>query len=1008
VGNSLTDNTWYDAAGNVIKSLPSGAKLFTKTVYDGLGRRTKQSRGYDLDETAYSEASTLSDDTLLEQTEFSYDAASNVIQTAFKQRYHNATGTGELNGPSGTQPKSRITYTAAWHDPVGRVIATADYGTNGGTTLSRPSTVPARSDTVLVTSMTYNSAGQVSTTTNPAGITTYMEYDDAARQTKIVQNWTVGSSSSSSSSSSGPFESDDANVTVFTAYNADGNVSSITAVNSITGDQTTQYVYGTTLSDSGIASSLLKRAEIYPDSDDVADPLGDGADETYDRIEFKYNRQGEATEVKDQNETVHAFDYDKLGRRIHDRVTALGSGVDGAVRRISTTYEVHGTAEKITSWNGETVGSGSVVNEVQFAFNDFGQITHDYQAHGGTVNTSTTPKVQYGYANGSANTIRPTSVTYPNGRVITYSYGAADSMDDALSRIDSIVDDDAGSTHLADYSYLGVGPVGGVLPTVNSPFIPGAVEIDYTEPDIRYTVVGTAGGNDPDTGDIYRGLDRFGRVKDCYWYNYGTSTDVDRIKYGYDRNGNRTYRENTVATAAGAYFDEKYLHDLIDRLKSMDRGSLNSEHSTINNLQFAERWGLDATGNWRSFLEDSDGNGTWDVDQTRTTNKVNEIADVTESAGPSWVTPLYNRAGNMTTIPTPAAPTQSFTATYDAWNRLMRIEEGANKVGEYEHDGAKRRTVKKTYVSGQIDETRHFYYTEPSKWQAVEERVGNSTSAERQFVWGLRYVDDLVLRDRDTTSGGTLDERLYATQDANWNVTSVAAANSTIQERYSYHPYGTPIILAPSFGPRSSSDFGWETGFAGYRWDQETVMLCVRNRLYGPTVGAWVRRDPIALIRGSNLYEYTGCNPLAATDPSGLSATLAGCLGAAGISVIGSLIHGQSFCVGTCKAVFACITGGALGLIVDAFPPAASCLLGFAASLVGAGVFTPLCKSICGECGGKVDWGCALFSILVTTAVSCVTGMLGGPATAVEKYLIQAMAAIVGNDLMQACLIAKA
>jgi hypothetical protein len=39
------------------------------------------------------------------------------------------------------------------------------------------------------------------------------------------------------------------------------------------------------------------------------------------------------------------------------------------------------------------------------------------------VNTSTTPKVQYGYASGSANTIRPTAITYPDGRVITYDYG---------------------------------------------------------------------------------------------------------------------------------------------------------------------------------------------------------------------------------------------------------------------------------------------------------------------------------------------------------------------------------------------------------------------------------------------------------------------------------------------------------------------------------------------------------------------------------------------------------
>ncbi len=369
---------------------------------------------------------------------------------------------------------------------------------------------------------------------------------------------------------------DDVNVTVRTAYNADGNLSSITAVNSITGDQTTRYVYGTTISDSGIASGLLKRAEIYPDSDDTYSVATGGSpvfsDGIYDRIELKHNRQGETLEIKDQNETVHAFDYDGLGRQIHDRVTALGSGVDGAVRRISTSYEVRGMVENITSWNGETVGCGSVVNEIQFTYDDFGQITADYQAHGGTVNTSTTPKVRYGYASGSANTIRPTTITYPNGRVLTYGYQAADSMDDALSRIGSIIDDDAGSTHLADYSYLGVGPAGGLLPTLSSPFTPGAVEVDYTEPNITYTLVGTAGGNDPDTGDIYRGLDRFGRVKDCYWYNYDTSTDVDRIQYRYERNGNRTYRENTVATALGAYFDELYNHDHIDRLKSMDRG----------------------------------------------------------------------------------------------------------------------------------------------------------------------------------------------------------------------------------------------------------------------------------------------------------------------------------------------------------------------------------------------------------------------------------------------------
>ena len=63
---------------------------------------------------------------------------------------------------------------------------------------------------------------------------------------------------------------------------------------------------------------------------------------------------------------------------------------------------------------------------------------------------------------------------------------------------------------------------------------------------------------------------------------------------------------------------------------------------------------------------------------------------------------MYNRAGNMTRIPKPADPTEYYTATYDAWNRLVKIEDGQETVAEYRYDGAKRRIVKKTYVGGEL------------------------------------------------------------------------------------------------------------------------------------------------------------------------------------------------------------------------------------------------------------------------------------------------------------------
>jgi len=61
------------------------------------------------------------------------------------------------------------------------------------------------------------------------------------------------------------------------------------------------------------------------------------------------------------------------------------------------------------------------------------QLPQSYQAHGGEVNTGTTPQVQYSYADGSSNTIRITGMTYPNGRNVVDDASAADSMNDVAS-----------------------------------------------------------------------------------------------------------------------------------------------------------------------------------------------------------------------------------------------------------------------------------------------------------------------------------------------------------------------------------------------------------------------------------------------------------------------------------------------------------------------------------------------------------------------------------------------
>jgi hypothetical protein len=200
-------------------------------AYDSLGRALKLYIGYDLSETSYADAGTVSDDTIVEQFELAYDAAGNVIQITSRERLHDATGAGELTTIGGSQPKARVSYEAAWYDGVGRPVAAAMYGTNGDASLTRPGTAPARSDTVLVQSVEYNDAGEGHKFLDPKGIETRIVRDHRGRTTKTIEAYDDGDPNT------GPSDRD--RVTEY-AFTLDGQVKSIKAFNSDTGDQLTR------------------------------------------------------------------------------------------------------------------------------------------------------------------------------------------------------------------------------------------------------------------------------------------------------------------------------------------------------------------------------------------------------------------------------------------------------------------------------------------------------------------------------------------------------------------------------------------------------------------------------------------------------------------------------------------------------------------------------------------------------------------------------------------------
>ena len=84
---------------------------------------------------------------------------------------------------------------------------------------------------------------------------------------------------------------------------------------------------------------------------------------------------------------------------MHDGFTTHGAGVDGSVIRIGTAYNNQGLPYLLTSY-ADTAGT-QIVNQVENVYNGLGQLTQQYQAVTGAVDTSSTPSVQYTYSDPS-------------------------------------------------------------------------------------------------------------------------------------------------------------------------------------------------------------------------------------------------------------------------------------------------------------------------------------------------------------------------------------------------------------------------------------------------------------------------------------------------------------------------------------------------------------------------------------------------------------------------------
>ncbi len=656
----------------------------------------------------------MSGDAVLQQTQMTYDLSGNVVLTTNKQRFHDETATGEL-GTSSTSPKCWVSFSSAYYDPANRQGASAQLGKVSGDSYtvsdSTLSGVPSRSDTVLVTSMAYNSAGWVSAITDPRNVITAKVYDAMGRVTQQVENYD-GSTTLPLAASSVTNSANRATNTVFDGLSHTYQLTALMPTG--TNSQTTQYNYGVTTSGgSAITSSDLLGYVQYPGR-----TTGSAGTLAADEQTFTYNILGQQITMVDQNVTTHTYTYDQLGRRISDAVAVYSGnpqGVDTSVLRQAISFDTGGRPYQMTSYNAAS--GGSIVNQVQMAYNGLGQLTTEYQSHSAAVNTSTSPKVQYAYTEmaSGANHSRLTSVTYPNSRVVYSLYtesGGSSGVSNAISRITALATASTRGTSdvnvIASYTYMGLSTT---------------VRKDYPTPKVRLDNWGGTSGT-------YTGLDSLQRMASIDWVNYnGTAFDAFKINHSYDADSNRLYADNQVQLGSS----KAYGYDNLNRLTESDDGNLNSAKTAVAAGSFASKTGytLDPLGNQTSHSAAEDSSA-----DTATFNSVNELT--TRKVKGNVNNSGFSDAFDGTVTPSPWTVVGSGD-TYTTGSGLTV-------------------TGRTTYNPGDTEEEHRFMVLLPQNsgpfCASMDTTVPDGvTSGQYGYVFGYKSINDYWLNVNDLSDG---------------------------------------------------------------------------------------------------------------------------------------------------------------------------------------------------------------------------------------------------------------
>ncbi len=696
---------------------------------------------------------------------------------------------------------------------------------------------PDGTDTTLTT---YDGHGNVYTRTSPYrstsdstyGITTYT-YDALGRVTKVTDPSSFGFHTVTSSYSSNcTTVTDEAGISRQSCTDGLGRLTSVTENPGGLG-YVTSYQYDV-LDDltSVVQNGSRPRTFVYDSLAQLTSSTNPESNTTPVTLvsvptTYQYDLNGNLTSktMPAQNQqgtaTVTLFYcYDAHNRIAGKAYTSQSCPMSAPVASYS--YDNSACLGQSSCFNlGRRTGMTDAAGSESWAYDDMGRTLVDQRTTNGI--TKSTIYSYSPYVDGSINTI-----TYPSGRVITYTTGAAER---ALSAADSTINYATGAHYVAAGALAGL-QSGGIL---NSTYIYN----NRLQPCWSFTTTSTALGtstsctaSDSTPGNI---LD----LKYTYLATFTSGNNGDVAGITNNRDTTRS---------------QSFTYDALNRILTAETSST---YSSSPLHCFGE-----------AYIYDSQPSGSGAFGNLTNINSAStNYAGCTQESlnvavnGQNQVTTYgYDTAGNLTSIPAPAAATYSY-------NPENQMTQASTPVGvtSYAYDGDGKRAEK--VVGSTV--TKIYWYG--SDGQVFDETDGSGSTTNVNFYEYVFFGGKRIAR-RDS-SGNVL----YYFADHLGTSRSIAeipseGTTATLCYDADFYPFGGERLYLTNCEQNYN--------FTGKERDSESNLDNFGARFYSSQIGRFMSPDwsstpdavPYADFgkpQSLNLYGYVKDNPLSKTDPDG-------------------------------------------------------------------------------------------------------------------------------------------